>query len=154
MINRKKSTIATFLKEYKGPCPSCGYQLNKPESNRCPECGSWLHVVLQTPFTLSPWNAMLAGVAISIGVILDRVVLTSIGVAGSNQGRMVWEMFWFSFVPLVFLVVCFFAVWKHKSKINSSVKWKRILWYIAAVIFPIVVAIAQLVGLIWLVWQN
>ena len=154
MIDRKKNTASAFLKAYNGPCPSCGYQLNEPESNRCPECGARLRVGLQAPFTLSPWHALLAGVAISIGVILDRVVLSLIGMVSSNKGQMVWEMFWFSFVPLVFLGFCFYAVWKNKSKINSSVKWKRILWYIASVVIPIVVAIAQLAGIVWLLWQN
>lgn len=154
MIDRKKNTVSAFLKEYKGPCPSCGYWLNEPESNRCPECGSRLRVELQAPFALSPWNTMLAGVAISIGVILDRVVLTFIGVAYSNSSHMAWEMFWFSFVPIVFLGFCFYAVWKNKSKINSSVKWKRILWYIASAVIPIVVAIAQLAGIIWLSRQH
>jgi hypothetical protein len=154
MIDRKKNTASAFLKGYRGPCPSCGYWLNSPESNRCPECGSRLRVVLQAPFTLSPWNAVLAGVAISIGVILDRVALTFIGIASSNKGQVVWEMFWFSFVPLVILGFCFYATWKNKSKINSSVRWKRILWYIASVLFPITVAIAQLAGLVWLVLKT
>lgn len=149
MIDRKNFANATFLKEYRGPCPSCGYRLIKPESNRCPECGSRLRVALVAPFRLTPWHAMVVSMAISIGVILDRVALTAVGISSSNSASGAWKMFWFSVIPLAVLGVCFYVVWTQKKRLNSVHRWKRISWYVAACMLPLVVVAAQLFGLIW-----
>ena len=119
MIDRKKNAGVTFLKEYSGPCPSCGYKLKNPKSNRCPECGSRLQVSLVAPFRLSPWHAMVVSMAISLGVILDRVALTAVGVSQSSSSPSSWKMFWFSVVPLVVLSFCLYVVWSQKKRINS-----------------------------------
>jgi hypothetical protein len=144
MVNRKKSRDSAFLQEYKGPCPVCGYKLEKPSSSRCPECGSQLRVVLVAPYRLSPWHAMVISIAISIGVILDRIALTIVGIINSNSMIMAWEMFWFSVIPFVVLCFCLFIVWKYKNRINSKSRWKRVSWYFVACIIPLVVTGGQL----------
>lgn len=154
MLNRNKIRDDAFLKEFSGPCPNCGYQLNKPTNNRCPECGSALRIALFAPFRFSPWHAMLASVAISIGIILDRVTLTTIGIVGNNPPRMNWMMFWFSVIPLVVLGICLYVVWKQKKRINSKSTWKRVSWYIGAILFPIVVTGGQLFGFFWFILPD
>jgi len=144
MIDRKKIRDDAFLKDFIGPCPTCGYQLKNPSSNRCPECGSHLRVLLLAPFRFSPWHALLASVVISIGVILDRVVLTIVGISNSNGTQQAWEMFWMTAIPLVFLCAGFLFIWTQKRHFQSLALWKRVCWYIVAIVFPLIVTGLQL----------
>jgi len=151
MIDRKKIRDEAFLKEYKGTCPACGYKLEKPASEKCPECGSRLQVMLLAPFRFTPWHALLTGVAISVGVIFDRVFLTLYGVFQSRGSVIGWNMFLSSLVPLVLLLVFFYVIWKLKSKFEQIILWKRVFWYIVALLTPIIFSVGQFFILIYLV---
>ncbi len=145
-----KAGGSSFLAEYHGPCPICRHTLNNPSGGRCPECGSRLKMVLLAPYRFTPWHAMLTSIGISTGVILDRVSLTIIGVINSGGMGNSEQMFWFTLLPLLILVICFLVVWKQRERINSTQCWKRICWYIASIIIPLVVIFVQLAGLVWL----
>jgi predicted membrane metal-binding protein len=60
------------------------------------------------------------------------------------------QMFLFTLLPLIFLGVCFYIVWKQRARINSTQPWKRVCWYIAASVIPFVVIFVQLAGIVWL----
>lgn len=149
MIDRKKIRDDAFLKEYEGSCPTCGYQLKKPTKNRCPECGSRFGVMLFTPFRFSPWHALLTSFAISIGVILDRVFLTLYGAYKSNGVNFVWGMFLSSLIPLVVLVLIFIVFWKLRNRLKQITLWKRIVWFLVAIIIPIIITYGQLILLLY-----
>lgn len=93
---------------------------------------------------------MLASVVISIGVLLDRVSLTIIGLINTRGMGNSEQMFWFTLLPLLILVICFLVVWKQRERINSTRLWKRICWYIASILIPLVVIFVQLAGIVWL----
>ena len=154
MIDRNKKQDLVFLKEYSGPCPYCGYTLKNPTGRLCPECGSKLRVAVCAPFRFSPWHALLASIAISVGVLLDRVVLTMMGVAGSGFTEAVWTLVWFTLLPFVVLSICFYFVWKQKARINSTCRWKRVLWCVASVGILVLVVFVQLYGLLRLLGYN
>ena len=148
MIDRLKKQTNAFLKEYVGPCPICGYQLHAPTGKKCPECGSFLEVQLSAPFRFTPWHAMVTALAISIGGILDRLALSMIGVLNSNTYKMPWLLIGFTFIPLLLLFGIFWLNWKQKRRVNSKKRWKRIVWYVVALLIPILVVAGQLWGLV------
>ena len=114
----------SFLGDYEGPCPICGHTLKNPTGGRCPECGSRLQIGLFAPFRFTPWHAMLASVGISIGIILDRVALTIVGIANSNGAGGAEQMFWFTLIPLHFswsLLLCRLGA-KESAEFNGTLE--------------------------------
>jgi len=109
-----------------------------------------LQVGLFAPFRFTPWHAMLACLGISIGIIINRVALTIIGMVNSRGMGGAEQMFWFTATPFVVLCFCFYLVWKQKRRINATQTWKRVCWYIASIVIPLVVLFGQLAGIVWL----
>ena len=150
----KKKRNIEWLNQFTGPCPTCGYRLQRPQTSICPECGSFLKPVLSTPFRFSPWHAMLVSLTVSTGVVLDRLALTTVGGIGSRHAPPVWDVFMMSLVPLVVLGVCIYIVWVQKKRFYGIPTWKRACWYIASICIPVATVFIHLYFIVFLLWAR
>ena len=98
-----------YIQEYVGPCPYCGFHLEKPTTCVCSECGNTLEITLKAPFKLTGWFLMFVGLCSSIAIYLNHVayqLIASYASGGQFMGKIL--------VPeiLVLLTLSFVAfVW-------------------------------------------
>jgi hypothetical protein len=154
VIDSKKNRDAALIKNYKGPCPYCNYQLKNPENSRCPECGSRLSFRLVAPFRFTPWHAMIISFVISIGACLDRTFLSVVGIFNSNSGIVALEMFVGSALGLIIVGFGLCVVWRHRSWFVGIPAWRRAMWYLVASLIPIVVTVVQYFVLTYFILQG
>jgi hypothetical protein len=145
----KKKRNIEWLNQFTGPCPTCGYRLQRPQTSICPECGSFLQPVLSAPFRFSPWHAMLVSLTVSTGVVFDRLALTIVGSIRNLPAPLAWDFIMISLVPLVVLGVCIYVVWVQKQRFYGIPKWKSVCWYIASICTPVVAVCIHLYLLVF-----
>lgn len=75
-----------YIQEYVGPCPYCGFHLQRPKTNTCSECGNTLEITLKAPFKMTGWFLMLLGLCSTIAIYLNHVIFHLIG-AYASGGR-------------------------------------------------------------------
>ena len=145
----KKKRNIEWLNQFTGPCPTCGYRLQRPQTSICPECGSFLKPVLGAPFRFSPFHAMLVSLTVSTGVVLDRLALTIVGSIRNLPAPLAWDLIMMSLVPLVVLGVCIYVVWVQKQRFYGIPTWKSVCWYIASICIPVVAVCIHLYLLVF-----
>jgi len=143
MVDGEKIRNEAFLRAFKGTCPFCNYVLRKPTSSRCPECGSRLRIQLVAPFRFYPWHALLAGISISAGVCLDRLLLLLYGFINSTTSNPPWLLIGNPGVILVVLSIAFIVVWKCKDRFERLSKTSRFVLYGISPLLPVAVVTIQ-----------
>ena len=98
-----------LLQHYEGPCPNCEFLLKSPTSNRCPECGATLKVMLAKRFRLSGWLLVFVGLTASIVIVANFLVFRLVGWYSSNAG-VPWRHLNLLLAMLVILAPCY-LVW-------------------------------------------
>jgi len=67
-----------YIQEYVGPCPYCGFHLQRPKTNRCSECGYTLEITLKAPFKLTGWFLAFVGTCSSIAIYITHIAFNFI----------------------------------------------------------------------------
>ena len=103
-----------YIREYVGPCPYCGFHLQKPKTNTCSECGNTLEITLKAPFRLTGWFLAFVGICSSIAIYLTHIgfQLTS---GFLSNGRILWRIIVSeSIVLFVLVLTAFFWVFMYQ----------------------------------------
>ena len=80
-----------YIQEYVGPCPYCGFHLQRPKTDRCSECGNTLEITLKSPFKLTGWFLMFVGICSSIAIYVTHIVFNLMGGYASG-GNVAWKL--------------------------------------------------------------
>jgi hypothetical protein len=114
----KNEKTLSFLAQFEGPCPGCGFQLHHPVSTKCPECGFALSITLKKPFLCTSWHLFMFGLVASLGVCVDQIGLHFM--ARFYQGS---PIVWGWVLPELFLlIVCFVGIffwWGARAWANA-----------------------------------
>ncbi|MDG1136930.1 MAG: hypothetical protein P8N28_01610, partial [Phycisphaerales bacterium] len=104
----------TFLDQFDGPCPSCGFRLQKTPSSRCSECGFRLSVALTKPHKCTSWKLFMFGLVASFGVCFDQLGLFF--AARVYQGTPIeWKWVLPELLVIAVLLGCIYWWWNLKS---------------------------------------
>ena len=129
--------LDSFLRDYEGPCPHCGFHLKRTSSSRCPECGSKLELTLKEGFKCSSWMLFLFGIVCSIGVCIDQAGLF-FAARIYNGSPLMWRWVLPELVLIVLLLIGLLFWWKLRRWIlglNPALRW--VIGFIG-VLMPIV----------------
>ena len=114
-----------YIQEYVGPCPYCGFHLQRPKTNRCSECGNHLELTLKSPFKLTGWFLAFVGICSSIAIYLTHVVFVLMG-AYMNGGRIVGRIVVLEtlvLLTLIFVAFIWFFMHQWFSARSVVTKW-------------------------------
>jgi hypothetical protein len=144
----KHEFAMSFLRNYDGPCPSCGFRLKNPTSNRCPECGYELVPTLHSPNTLTSWLLFFLGLVASLGVCIDQLGLLTAAVL--YQGNPIsWRWALPEVILFVILSVTLVAWWKRRNWVAGLSRSARINIGVLGVALPFIVFNAVYWLFIW-----
>jgi hypothetical protein len=131
-------TTRTFLDQYDGPCPSCGFHLQKPPSNRCSECGYLLSISLTKPDRCNSWKLFMFGLVASFGVCFDQAGLFF--AARVYQGTPIdWKWVLPELIFITVLMGCIYWWWSLRSWAGTRGRVLKNMFGIAGVLLPLIV---------------
>ena len=97
------------LRTYVGPCPYCGFQLQRPKTDLCSECGNTLEITLKPPFVVTGWLIAFAGIWSSTVIYLAHIGFLLVG-GYACGGHVGWKPLIFELFALLILVM-FARIW-------------------------------------------
>ena len=85
--------LNAFLQTHQVPCPVCGYGLHKLKSDRCPECGATLKLMLGRASTpMAAWLVMAVPMFVATGETLYMIFFTLQAFWTNELGTvLIWE---------------------------------------------------------------
>ncbi len=114
-----------YIQEYVGPCPYCGFHLQRTKNSRCPECGNVLEITLKSPFKLTGWFLMFVGLWSSAAIYLTHVVFLCIG-AYASGGRLMGSIVvpeTLVLLSLVFVLIVWLNMYQWYFARSVVTKW-------------------------------
>lgn len=95
-----------YIRVYVGPCPYCGFHLQRPKTNTCSECGNTLEITLKAPFKLTGWFLAFVGICSCIAIYVTHIGF-QLAAGYASGGRVMWRIV----IPetIVLLVLLFVA---------------------------------------------
>jgi hypothetical protein len=132
---KQKQITLSFLAEYDGPCPHCGFHLKYPQANTCSECGRTLKIVLRKRFTCSSWLLFMFGIVATIGVCIDQAGLFF--AARLYQGSpLIWKWILPELILIALLTCTLIGWWKLKTRVMGLRPPLKICIGIVGVLMP------------------
>lgn len=103
--------LTSFLDREHAACPVCGYDVNRLNASRCPECGSRLALALAAPdSTWGPWLFAVCSFSLALG--FDGVVATLLSAVAifferpkTGAERLMFGIVWGTFFTLSLLML-------------------------------------------------
>ena len=137
-----------YIQEYVGPCPYCGFHLQRPKTNKCSECGNTLEITLKAPFKLTGWLLAFVGICSSIAIYVTHIAFNFIG-GYANGGHVSWNIIVPESVVLLVLVFSAFGwFYMYQWFSERSPTTKRIAGSIGCLL-PFVLYQVMVWGIYW-----